>query len=87
MRFISWVDRHFIDAMDVLRKSIMQTAELRGKTAKREEPQLFKVETTGEDPDGWQPGTPTPRRNPEGLDENKQITHQALFENWRRFIK
>ena len=38
----------------------------------------------------WVPGNPTPRRNPEGLDEsqqNKLVTHKKLFESWRRFIK
>ena len=42
IRFISWVDQHFVGAMDVLAKSIMQTAKLRGITAKKEEPQLFQ---------------------------------------------
>ena len=93
IRFISWVDQHFADAMDILTKSIMQTAELRGITAKKEEPQLFQqdepaagAQADRDDPD-WQPGMPTPRRNPEGLDENKQVTHQTLYEGWRDFLK
>jgi len=93
IRFISWVDQHFNDAMDVLRKSIMQTAELRGKTAKQEEPQLFQQDkpahTAQVDPDNpdWRPGMPTPPGSGEAIAENKQTTHQIIFEGWRKFLK
>jgi hypothetical protein len=158
IRFITWVDRHFKDSMTLLRNSILQTAELRGETAKREEPQLFthtpeEIEQEKERqhqeeayrregnylmrtpggleekrrrdagqapkifdpahqrwipahpaweigmlnpgeplPEDWtySPGDPTPRRNPEGLDEsqqNKLVTGKTLFESWRKFLK
>ena len=43
-------------------------------------------------PEDWTyvPGAPTPRRNPEGLDESKQnklVTYEILFESWRKFLK
>jgi hypothetical protein len=96
IRFISWIDQHFADAMDVLAKSIMQTARLRGITAKQEEPQLFQQDepAAGAQADRDDPDLrPVERRSsaedwrPEVIAENKQVTHKTLYEGWRKFLK
>jgi hypothetical protein len=84
--------------MDVLAKSIMQTAELRGSTAKKEEPQLFQQDepepAAGAQADRDDPNLrPVERRSsaedwrPEAIAENKQVTHKTLYEGWRKFLK
>ena len=42
LRYITWLDRYFNQSMDLLRKSILQSAEIEGRKAKDQEPQLFK---------------------------------------------
>tara|TARA_R110000851_G_scaffold165561_2_gene310515 strand:- start:2133 stop:4466 length:2334 start_codon:yes stop_codon:yes gene_type:complete len=97
--FIGWMDKHMKEGYELLIQRTLKSAKEFGVYAIEGEPQLFRDEPeedpelaqvfsgAQEDPDGWTPGAPTPRRNPEGLDENKKTNHKILFENWRKFIK
>ena len=79
------------EGYELLIQRTLKAAKQFGVYAIEGEPQLFRDEPAvdpelaqvfsgaQEDPDGWQPGAPTPRRNPEGLDENKKTNHKILF--------
>ena len=83
--YVTWLDRYFNQSMDLLRKSILQSAEIEGKRAKDQEPQLFKSPdnspaaaaraldaTLGQrvPASDQSPASPTPE-NPEALAEKK----------------
>jgi len=103
--FISWLDKHMKEGYEILGQRALKAAKEFGVYAMEGEPQLFRDQEEDpelakvfsgaqEDPEGWQPGmptpepsVPTPRRNPEGLDENKKTTQKDLFNNWRKFLE
>ena len=90
--FISWLDKHMKEGYEILGQRALKAAKGFGKFAMEHEPQLFKDQEEDpelaqvfsgaqEDPEGWQPGMPTP------TNENKKTTQKDVFNNWRKFLK
>ena len=90
--FISWLDKHMKEGYEILTQRVLKAAKGFGKFAMEQEPHLFKDQEEDpelaqvfsgaqEDPEGWQPGMPTP------TNENKKTTQKDVFNNWRKFLE
>lgn len=91
--FISWLDKHMKEGYEILGQRALKAAKKFGVYAMEGEPHLFRDEPeedpelakvfsgAQEDPEGWQPGMPTP------TNENKKTTQKDVFNNWRKFLE